>query len=95
MLRVVLGLVIAVATPLSSWSAFFTYSQWDALDGDLRAVYIAGAFDSLVGYSDPSDTSAEIHYFRCIQRSKMDNRRLADNVRAYAATRPDIQQTVQ
>jgi hypothetical protein len=80
MLRVVLGLVIAVATPLSSWSAFFTYSQWDALDGDLRAVYIAGAFDSLV---------------RCIQRSKMDNRRLADNVRAYAATRPDIQQTVQ
>ena len=73
-------------------AAFFTYSEWDRLSEDGRAMYIAGAYDSLTGYaSDDRGASTARHYQQCVARAKMSNAQLAANIRVFAASRPSMQ----
>ena len=87
------GLVVLafVVWPNVAEAVYLTYSQWEAMPPFGRDAYIAGAFDSLVEISASSNDNYQKHYNSCLVRQQMTNGQLADNVRAYAASRPELQ----
>lgn len=91
MLRLICSFLIAVS-PVANAGQFYSYAQWEQLEGTLRAVYMAGVFDSLLGIvSDRNNLPATKHYDDCITRANMTNGELADKVMAFVKTRPDLQ----
>ena len=86
----VVALVITVA---SAQAAFFTYAEFEQMPAQHRALYIAGVFDAYVGtyMFDPAATQTQQHRMKCIGKTKMNNTQLADNVIAFARSRPDLQ----
>jgi hypothetical protein len=57
MKRLVFGLMTATVFTTNAWAtAFYKYAQWEGLDPSSRPIYIAGAFDSLVGYAAADGT---------------------------------------
>jgi hypothetical protein len=55
-------------------------------------LYITGFYDALTSVADANnDTTVATHYQSCLQRSKMTNSQLANNIRAYAQSRPELQ----
>jgi hypothetical protein len=92
MLRLICSLLVAIST-VANAGQFYSYRQWVALDATLRAAYIAGAFDSLLGIvRDRSDLPATKHYDDCISKANMTNGELADNIIAFVKTRPRLQE---
>ena len=92
MLRLICAFLIATSA-VASAGQFYSYPQWVAMDGPFRAIYIAGVFDSVLGIvRDRSDVPATKHYDDCISRANMTNGKLADNVIAFAKTRPELQE---
>jgi len=91
MLRLICWLLIV--SPVAHAGQFYSYSQWEKLDGTLRAVYIAGVFDSILGIvKDRRDLPVTKHYDDCITRANMSNGELADNVIAFVKTRPELRE---
>jgi hypothetical protein len=87
------GIILLVSTPLA-YGQFFTYSEWKRLPEELRQVYLAGAFDTVVGIveaEDPWGLNGSLHYQKCIRDSHMTLRQLSQNVIAFAATNPELQ----
>src|ERR1043166_6948016 len=92
MLRLICSLMI-VMSPVANAGQFYSYSQWEAMDETLRAVYIAGVFDSLLGIvRDRKDLPVTKHYDECISRANMSNGELADHVMAYVKVRRDLRE---
>jgi hypothetical protein len=80
-----------VSTSLA-YGQFFTYSQWEQLPEEERQVYLAGAFDTVVGVTeaeDPWGLKTSLHYRKCIRDSHLILRQLSQNVIAFAATKPE------
>jgi hypothetical protein len=87
--------VVVLAALLVSSAAqsnFFTYQSWLTLPESARAMYISGAYDSLITFnSDEQDQKVSSHYARCISAAKMGNGQLAANVINFARDKPDLQ----
>src|ERR1700680_61594 len=55
-------------------SPVFSCSEWEKLPPTMRAVYMAGAFDSLTGFAaDEIGRRVSEHYTVCVGRSRLDN----------------------
>jgi len=92
MLRLICSFLILIS-PVANAGQFYSYRQWEELDETLRAVYISGVFDSLLGIvKDRTDLPATKHYDNCISRANMTSGELADNVIAFVKTRPDLKE---
>ena len=79
-----------------AYGQFFTYSEWERLPEEERQVYLAGAFDTMVGITeaeDPWGLKTSLHYRKCIRDSRMTLRQLSQNVIAFAATKPELKDT--
>lgn len=82
--------LVALASPTTA--DFFTYSRWAALPPAERYKYIEGAFDSLIAFSViPGDASFAQFYAGCLDRAQMSGSQLAENIRTFASTRPQLQ----
>jgi hypothetical protein len=84
-----LALLFLLFAPYPAEAQYFNYLQWSALPPIPRAAYIAGAFDSLTGYSANEVESK--HYFICLERAAIKNTKLADNLMQYASAHPALQ----
>jgi hypothetical protein len=87
------GIILLVSTSLA-YGQFFTYLQWERLPDEQRQLYLAGAFDSVVGVAeaeDPWGLKNSLHYRKCIRDSHMTLRQLSQNVIAFAATKTELQ----
>jgi hypothetical protein len=92
MLRLICAFLV-VTSQAANAGQFYSYPQWEAMDGPFRAVYIAGVFDSVLGIvRDRKDVPETKHYDDCITRAKMTNGDLADKVIAFVKTRPDLRE---
>jgi hypothetical protein len=79
-------------SPVPAGAGFYTYSQWEALTPNGRANYMAGAFDALTTFIfDEAGTRMAQHYLSCVSKTKMNNGQLAENVRIFASSRPEVQ----
>jgi hypothetical protein len=75
-----------------SHAAYYTYSEWAGLPPNFRAVYVAGMYDALTSFATTdADIKSAVHYQNCISRAKMQNTQLAENMLAYAGSRPNLQ----
>jgi hypothetical protein len=70
----------------------YTFSQWDRLQGDDRAAYIAEFIDTLatMAATEPAQRTAR-HYSQCIMRSQLTAWQLANFLREYVRARPELQ----
>ena len=85
-----LSLCLSLATPAAA--EFYTYSQWQRLPDEMRAAYIAGAFDMLVTFvSQGADTADTKYYSECVTNTHIDNKQLAMNVATFVDARPELQ----
>jgi hypothetical protein len=75
-------LVSALLIGQANAQVYYNYPQWDRLNDLARATYIAGAYDSFISIATP-DTAAAAR--------QLSTEQLAKNVRAFVATRPDLQ----
>ena len=96
-MRVLIHAVATIATivlvsPASA--SFYTYAEWAALSEAGRSTYIAGLFDGMVNFVTHETLGMAEHYRQCLGNAKMNNSQLAENVRVYASTRPNLQQAV-
>jgi hypothetical protein len=83
--QIALAIFVVWVTPVEA--QFYNYSQWERTIPNARALYIAGAFDTLIGITDREGIKAREHYRDCMTRSKMDNGQLAENVRSFVSLR--------
>jgi hypothetical protein len=71
-------------------AAYLTYAEWAALPAPSRALYIAGLFDGLTTIATNDWEPISRHYDRCIEKAKLTNDELAENVLAYGRSRPQF-----
>src|SRR3954447_9826909 len=71
-------------------AAYLTYAEWAALPAPSRALYIAGVFDGLTTIATDDWEPITRHYDRCIEKAKLTNDQLAENVLAYEQSRPQF-----
>jgi hypothetical protein len=69
---------------------YYNYPAWDRLSDQARAMYIAGAYDSLVSIASADTASTSRHYSKCVS-GRLPVEQLAKNVRTFVAARPDLQ----
>jgi len=81
-----------LSAPLPGNAAFVSYSDWASWPDMNRAIYIAGAFDQLTTIVGPAGgQSYADRYQTCVTRDRTTNVQLAQNVRAFASARADLQ----
>jgi hypothetical protein len=71
-------------------AAYVTYAEWAALPASSRALYIAGLFDGLTTIATDDWEPITRHYDRCIEKAKLTNDQLAENVLTYGQSRPQF-----
>jgi len=85
------GLLSALLLGQAHAQIYYSYPEWERLNESDQAIYIAGAYDSLVSIASPNTASAARHYSRCVANNRLSSELLARNVRAFVATRPALQ----
>jgi hypothetical protein len=85
------GFLSALMIGGANAQVYYKYPEWDRLSDQARAVYIAGAYDSLVSIASPDTASASRHYSRCVARNQLTSEQLAKNVRTFVTAHPDLQ----
>lgn len=87
---IILAALLVSAAPANA--VYFTYSQWESLPASMRAAYIAGMYDALTSFSDNDEGAAYArHYQACVSTAKMSTGQMAENVRIFASSRPELQ----
>jgi hypothetical protein len=74
----------------SARAQYVTYSEWEALSDINRAMYVGGAYDTLVSTIKPGE-KYQRHYSQCVTGAKMTLSQLSQNVRTYGSTHPKYQ----
>jgi hypothetical protein len=85
------GLLSALMISQANAQVYYNYPKWDRLNDSARAIYIAGAYDSLISIATSDTASASRHYSKCVVSRQLTTEQLAKNVRAFVATRPRLQ----
>ncbi len=94
--RTILALCAGLFIAQPAAANFLTYAEWARMKPDMRAIYMAGAFDALVTFAMSDEQRAvNAHYNDCITRSKMTVAQLAENVRQFAKGKPNLQDYVE
>lgn len=79
---------------LLSWPAsaevHLEFSEWERLNDDDRAAYIARSIDMLATMAAHAQKTAR-HYSQCIMRSQLTAEQLASFLREYGRARPELQ----
>jgi hypothetical protein len=89
-MRFVTIALLFLTTPAYAQSVFLTYRQWEQLPGNLREIYVAGAFDTLSTVTTPEQVNYVKHYNECVAKAALNLRELAENMKAYAETQSDL-----
>jgi len=87
---VIAGLLSALMIGRANAQVYYTYAEWDRLSDQARAMYIAGAYDSLVSIVSPETAPIARHYSKCVS-GRVPVEQLAKNVRTFVAAHPDLQ----
>jgi len=96
MQRTVLALCAGLLIAQPAADNFLTYAEWVRMKPDMRAIYVAGAYDALITFAMSDEQRAvNAHYSNCITRSKMTVAQLAESVRQYAKDKPNLQDYVE
>ena len=86
----VAALIVVLATA-PAHAYYYSYFQWSRLDDGARAIYAAGAFDTMISFQMAmNETGAAQHYSNCTINLKVDSRQLSEGLMAYGMTAPEL-----
>src|SRR5262249_40340598 len=77
--------------PGARQTIYLNYGQWVQMPISLREMYVAGAFDAISTVAVPEQAIVARHYNECIAKAGLSTGQLAENMREYAETQPDLQ----
>jgi hypothetical protein len=77
---------LAVAHPTSA--QYLDYQQWESLSPSRRSLYIAGAIDSMLLFTDGVSRA---HYESCILQSKLQKEELTENILDFVRSKQQSQ----
>ena len=89
-MRFVTIVLLCLTIPAYAQSIFLTYSQWEQMPINLREIYVAGAFDTLSTVTTAEQVNIIKHYNDCVAKTRVNLHQLAENMKAYAETQPDL-----
>lgn len=96
MSRIILVLCSGLFIAQPAAANFLTYAEWVRMNAEMRAIYIAGAYDSLITFAMSDEQRAvNAHYSDCITKSKLTVSQLAENVRKFAKDKAKLQDFVE
>src|SRR5438128_10555524 len=87
---VIAGFLSALMISRANTQVYYNYPAWDRLSDQARAMYIAGASDSLVSIASPDAASTPPHTSKCLS-ARVPVEQLANKLRTCVAARPDLQ----
>ena len=90
-MRFVTILLLLSTISAHAQNVFLTYSQWEQMPISLREMYVAGAFDTLSTVTAVEQVSIVQHYNECVAKARLNLHQLAENMKEYAETQPDLQ----
>jgi hypothetical protein len=77
---------LAVVHPTSA--QYFDYEQWEGLSPSGRSLYVAGAIDSMLLFTDGVSRA---HYEYCILQSKLQKEEMSENILDFVKSKPQSQ----
>jgi hypothetical protein len=85
--------VVAVLsmTPAYAQNVYLNFRQWEQMPASLRSMYVAGAFDTLSVVTVPEGVNAAKYYNECVSKAGLSTEQLAENMKGYGGTQPDLQ----
>jgi hypothetical protein len=90
-MRFIIIVVLLLTIPAHAQNVYLNYAQWEQMPPALREVYVAGAFDALSTVTVHEGVSVARHYNECVSKAGLTTGQLAENVKEYADTQPDLQ----
>ena len=85
---VTIVLLFSTAT-VDSQTLYLDYGHWEQMPASFRAMYIAGAFDTVSVVTVPEAAMSARHYNECVAKAGLSTGQLAQNMKEYAETQPD------
>jgi hypothetical protein len=79
----------ALFSSISAEAGYVSFPQWRQMPEAERSAYIAGVFDAYLAFSQAYKSSAD-HYLQCVQKLKMPQGLLSNNVLSFAVARPAL-----
>jgi hypothetical protein len=93
LLLISLSTLPTLMMPTVSRAEFYDFERWEKLTPSMRASYVAGVFDAYIYFLvgplvAPEVSLATMYHSRCIIENNVSPAKLAENIRAFAASRP-------
>jgi len=83
--------LLFLTTAVHAQTSYLNYSQWEQIPKNLREMYVAGAFDAVSVVTVPQGAIVARHYNECVAKAGLSLDQLAQNMKEYAETQPDVQ----
>jgi hypothetical protein len=80
-----------LTSPACAQSLYLNYGQWEQMPTSFREMYVAGAFDALSTIAIPAQAKIARHYNECVTKAGLSTGQIAENMKAYATTQPNLQ----
>jgi hypothetical protein len=90
-MRFIIVVLLLSTIPARAQNVYLDYSQWKQMPPSLREMYVAGAFDALSTITVPERATIARHYNECVAKAGLTIGKLAENMKEYAETQPDLQ----
>ena len=90
-MRFIISVLLLSTIPARAQNVYLNYGQWEQMPPALREMYVAGAFDTLSTVTVPERVSVARHYNECVSKAGLTTGQLAENMKEYADTQPDLQ----
>jgi hypothetical protein len=90
-MRFIIIVLFLSTLPARAQTIYLNYSQWEQMPPSLREMYVTGAFDALSTITVPERAPIARYYNECVAKAGLTTGKLAENMKQYAETQPDLQ----
>jgi len=91
-MRFIIIVLFLSTIPARAQNVYLNYSQWEQMPPNLREMYVIGAIDTLSTVGVPEGAPVARHYNRCVSKAGLNSGKLAENMKQYGDTQPDLQE---
>jgi len=90
-MRFIIIVLLLSTIPTHAQNVYLNYGQWEQMPPALREMYVVGAFDAVSTVTTPERAAVARHYNECVSKAGLNSGKLAENMKQYGDTQPDLQ----
>jgi hypothetical protein len=84
-------MLLLLTIPACAQTLYLNYGQWEQMPASFREMYVAGVFDAVSTVAIPAQAKFARHYNECVAKAGLSTGQLAEKMKAYAETQPNLQ----